>query len=104
MFSLSLAKMKSRIEHFEKVLCVQTIQLIRCLLYPGNGVVVACSTIVASNPATEKIKLILAILKICRSCDSVGRAVASNIRGPQFESSHFVLNICLLSIVLKRRK
>ena len=65
MFSLSLAKMKSRIEHFEKVLCVQTIQLIRCLLYPGNGVVVACSTIVASNPATEKIKLILAIQSFC---------------------------------------
>ena len=37
-------------------------------------------------------------------CDSVGRAVASNTKGPQFESSHqqkfiFILNICLLSTV-----
>ena len=40
-------------------------------------------------------------------CDSVGKAVASNSRGPQFESSHqktFILNIYLLSTVLKRRK
>ena len=34
-------------------------------------------------------------------CGSVGRAVASNTRGPRFESSHwqkfiFILNICLL--------
>ena len=37
-------------------------------------------------------------------CGSVGRAVASNTRGPQFESSHpqkfiYILNICLLSTV-----
>ena len=36
-------------------------------------------------------------------CESVGRAVASNTRGPQFESNHrqflFILNICLLSNV-----
>ena len=37
-------------------------------------------------------------------CGSVGRAVASNTRGPRFESSHrqnfiFILNICLLSTV-----
>ena len=37
-------------------------------------------------------------------CGSVGRAVASNNRGPQFKSSHwqkfiYVLNICLLSTV-----
>ena len=36
--------------------------------------------------------------------DSVGRAVASNTRGPQFDSSHrqkfiCMLNICLLSTV-----
>ena len=34
----------------------------------------------------------------------VGRAVASNTRGPWFESSHwqtFIYNICLLSTVLK---
>ena len=35
---------------------------------------------------------------------SVGRAVASDTRGPQFESSHwqkfiYILNICLLSTV-----
>ena len=37
-------------------------------------------------------------------CGSVGRAIASNTRGPQFESRHqkiylFLLNICLLSTV-----
>ena len=37
-------------------------------------------------------------------CDSVGRAVASDTRGPWFESSHrqkfiYTLNICLLSTV-----
>ena len=35
---------------------------------------------------------------------SVGRAVASDSRGPQIKSSHwqtFVLNICLLSTILK---
>ena len=39
-------------------------------------------------------------------CGSVGRAVASDTRGPWFESSHQqnLLNICLLSTVLKRRK
>ena len=38
---------------------------------------------------------------------TVGRVVASDTRKPQFESSHrqnFVLNMCLLSTVLKRRK
>ena len=39
-------------------------------------------------------------------CGSVGRAVASNTRGLRFETSHWqnLLNICLLSTVLKRRK
>ena len=39
-------------------------------------------------------------------CGSVGRAVASESRGPRFESSHWqtLLNICLLSTVLKRQK
>ena len=39
-------------------------------------------------------------------CGSVGRAVASDTRGPRFESSHWqnLLNIYLLSTVLKRRK
>ena len=37
-------------------------------------------------------------------CGSVGKAVASNTRGPQFKSSHrqkfiYILNICLLSTV-----
>ena len=37
-------------------------------------------------------------------CGSVGRAVASNTKGLQFESSHrqkfiYILNICLLSTV-----
>ena len=35
-------------------------------------------------------------------CGSVGRAVASDTRGPRFESSHrqkFILNICFLSTV-----
>ena len=37
------------------------------------------------------------------SCGSVGREVASNIRGPRFDSSH--RQICLLStLFLKRRK
>ena len=35
-------------------------------------------------------------------CGAVGRAVASETRGPRFESSHrqSLLNICLLSTVL----
>ena len=39
-------------------------------------------------------------------CGSVGRAVASDTRFPRFESSHWqnLLNICLLSTVLKRHK
>ena len=36
-------------------------------------------------------------------CGSVGRVVASDTRGPRFESSHwqklFILNICVLSTV-----
>ena len=37
-------------------------------------------------------------------CGSVGRAVASNTRGPRFESSHrqifiYILKICILSTV-----
>ena len=40
--------------------------------------------------------------KLGSGCDSVGKAVASDTRGPQFESSHwqkfiYILNICLLS-------
>ena len=38
-------------------------------------------------------------------CGSVGRAVASDTRGPRFESSHrqkFILNICLLSTVYSK--
>ena len=39
-------------------------------------------------------------------CGSVGRAIASDTRGPRFDSSHWqnLLNICLLSTELKRRK
>ena len=39
-------------------------------------------------------------------CGSVSRAVASDTRGSQFKSSHpqNLLNICLLSTVLQRRK
>ena len=39
-------------------------------------------------------------------CDSVGRAVASDTRGPRIESSHWqnILNMDLLSTVLKKRK
>ena len=40
-------------------------------------------------------------------CGAVGRAVAWDTRGLRFESSHlltFILNICILSTVLKRRK
>jgi len=42
-------------------------------------------------------------------CGSVGRAVASDIRGPQFESSHwqkfiYILNFCLLSTVYWKDK
>ena len=44
------------------------------------------------------------ILSVGSGCGSVGRAVASNTRGPQFESSHqqkfiYILNICFLSTV-----
>ena len=40
-------------------------------------------------------------------CGSVGRAVASNTRGPRFESSHrqkfiYTLNISLLSTVYRK--
>ena len=44
--------------------------------------------------------------RLSSGCGSVGRAVASDSRGPRFESSHgqkFKLKR-LLSIVLKRRK
>ena len=48
--------------------------------------------------------LALILLKLGSGCGSVGRAVASNTRGPRFESSHrqkfiYILNICLLSTV-----
>ena len=36
-------------------------------------------------------------------CGAVGRAVASDTRGPQFESSHWQ-NLYALSTVLKRQK
>ena len=40
-------------------------------------------------------------------CGSVGSAVASDTRGPQFESSHwqkfiYILNYCLLSTVYRK--
>ena len=43
-------------------------------------------------------------VNMCSGCGSVGRVVASNSRGPRFESSHrqnfiYMLNICLLSTV-----
>ena len=46
------------------------------------------------------------VVALGSGCGSVGRAVASDTRGPRFESSHRqnLLNICLLSTVLKRRK
>ena len=50
------------------------------------------------------------LIKILRDhgsgCGSVGRAVASDTRGPQFKSSHRqnLLKNCKLSSVLKRRK
>ena len=42
-------------------------------------------------------------------CGSVGRAVTSNTKGPQFEASHwkkiiYLLNICLLSTVYGKDK
>ena len=50
----------------------------------------------------QKIKLTFNFLG--SGCGSVGRAVASDTRGPRFESSHrqkfiFILNICLMSTV-----
>ena len=61
-----------------------------------------------SDPRKQPIRKCLDKLsKVCGSgCGSVGRAVASDTRGPQFKSSHRqnLLNICLLSTVLKRRK
>ena len=46
----------------------------------------------------------LKTLPMGSGCGSVGKAVASNTRGPQFVSSHrqkfiFILNICLQSTV-----
>ena len=42
-------------------------------------------------------------------CGSVGRAVASDTRGPRFESSHqqkftYIEHLCTVNCVLKRRK
>ena len=42
-------------------------------------------------------------------CGSVGRGVASDTRGPRFESSHwqifiYILNICLVSTVFLKDK
>ena len=44
------------------------------------------------------------VWKMGSGCGSVGRAVASDTRGPRFESSHwqkfiYILNICFLSTV-----
>ena len=50
------------------------------------------------------LKITIKNIKLGSGCGSVGRVVASDTRGPQFESSHrqkiiYILNICLLSIV-----
>ena len=63
-------------------------------------------------PLTVKLSLCWKRTKInkkrpCSGCDSYGRVVASDPRGLLFESNHlqkFILSICLLSTVLKRRK
>ena len=55
----------------------------------------------ANQSTTQKFVIIGSV------CGSVGRAVTSNITGPLFKSNHwqtFILNIFLLSTVLKRRK
>ena len=49
------------------------------------------------------------IEKLGSGCGSVGRVVASNTRGPRFESSHrqkftYILNICLLSTMYWKDK
>ena len=57
-----------------------------------------------SFPSKLKLKLKQKHLFFGSGCGSVGRAVASDTRGPQFESSHqqkfiYKWNICLLSTV-----
>ena len=64
---------------------------------------------VQTNAWMAHFKQIKANIMAGSGCGSVGRAVASNTRGPLFESSHwqnfiYILNICLLSIVCWKGK
>ena len=54
----------------------------------------------------NKIFMVVKISQKGSGCGSVGRVVASDTRGPQFESSHRqnLLNICLLSTVYWKDK
>ena len=83
-----------------------TIDLIVCLsVHRTNSLLLYLST---SSYWCPYLSLCLfGITFVCRAVvvAQVGRAVASNARGPQFESSHrlkFIVN--MLSTVLKRRK
>ena len=54
-------------------------------------------------------ELTLTIERMGSGCGSVGGAVASNTRGPQFESSHwqkfiYIEHLFSVNCVLKRRK
>ena len=61
---------------------------------------------IKSRPKGFALDRLHAMEPIGSGCGSVGRAVASDIRGPRFHYSHQqnLLNICLLSTVLKRQK
>ena len=67
--------------------------------YDGQG-----KKIDEGEPNQKKVRDKQSITRTGSGCVSVGRAVASDTRGPRFESSHwqnfiYILNICLLSTV-----
>ena len=61
------------------------------------------SDIILSKHVQLKIQI---VCQLGSGSGSIGRAFASDTRSPRFESSHreILLNICLLSAVLKRQK
>ena len=66
-------------------------------LYDGDLLLVGGGSMSTGDPITA-IKV-----GVGSGCGSVGRAVASDTRGPRFESSHRQ-NLFVTSTVLKRRK
>ena len=75
------------------------------ILKPDLGQLSMSKTFNAAISASLKLAANELVLR-GSGCGSVGRVVASDTRGPRFESSHWqnLLNICLPSTVLKRRK